>query len=99
MSAGGWLYWLSPPTAGRGGAVLARRGRLPLPALREQDFRRMSAPTGSKAAPLTTIQWLVCGVAALGFAFDTYELLMTPYVARPALTQFFQSADPSFDPY
>ncbi len=37
---------------------------------------------------LTTVQWLVCGVAALGFAFDTYELLMTPIVARPALTEF-----------
>jgi MFS family permease len=34
---------------------------------------------------LTTIQWLICAIAALGFAFDTYELLMLPLIARPAL--------------
>ena len=34
---------------------------------------------------LTPIQWLVCFVAALGFAFDIYELLMLPLIVRPAL--------------
>ena len=34
---------------------------------------------------LTTIQWVICGVAALGFAFDSYELLMLPLIVRPAL--------------
>ncbi len=34
---------------------------------------------------LTLTQWLVCGVAALGFAFDIYELLMLPLIVRPAL--------------
>jgi MFS family permease len=34
---------------------------------------------------MTPIQWLICAVAALGFAFDTYELLMLPLIARPAL--------------
>jgi nitrate/nitrite transporter NarK len=37
--------------------------------------------------PLTTTQWLICGVAALGFAFDTYELLMLPLIVRPALVE------------
>ncbi len=29
--------------------------------------------------------WLVCVIAAIGFAFDTYELLMLPLIAREAL--------------
>ena len=36
---------------------------------------------------LTPIQWLICGVAALGFAFDIYELLMLPLIVRPALLE------------
>ncbi|MQA31668.1 MAG: MFS transporter [Luteitalea sp.] len=37
-------------------------------------------------APLTLLQWVICGVAALGFAFDSYELLMLPLIVRPALS-------------
>jgi MFS family permease len=37
--------------------------------------------------PLTTVQWLTCVVAALGFAFDIYELLMLPLVVGPALQE------------
>ena len=36
---------------------------------------------------LTPIQWLICAIAAIGFAFDTYELLMFPLINRLALTQ------------
>ncbi|MDP9321995.1 MAG: MFS transporter [Acidobacteriota bacterium] len=36
---------------------------------------------------LTPIQWLICVIAAIGFAFDTYELLMFPLINRPALTE------------
>jgi MFS family permease len=35
---------------------------------------------------LTLIQWIICAVAALGFAFDSYELLMLPLIVGPALT-------------
>jgi MFS family permease len=35
----------------------------------------------------TLIQWIICGVASLGFAFDTYELLMLPLIIRPALLE------------
>ena len=41
--------------------------------------------TGAAPQPLTPLQWTICGVAALGFAFDTYELLMLPLIVRPAL--------------
>ncbi len=36
---------------------------------------------------LTTTQWLIIIVASIGFLFDTYELLMTPLVARPAIAE------------
>jgi len=35
----------------------------------------------------TTVQWLVCIIAAIGFAFDIYELLMLPLIARPAILE------------
>jgi len=41
--------------------------------------------TPAAAPPLTPIQWLICIIAALGFAFDSYELLMLPLIVRPAL--------------
>jgi MFS family permease len=36
---------------------------------------------------LTTTEWLICGIAALGFAFDIYEILMLPLIVRPALLE------------
>lgn len=34
---------------------------------------------------LTPQQWLICAIAALGFAFDIYEILMAPLVVGPAI--------------
>ena len=36
---------------------------------------------------LTSTQWLICFIASIGFAFDIYELLMLPLIARPALME------------
>ena len=36
---------------------------------------------------LTPIQWLICVIAAIGFAFDIYEMLMLPLIVRPALLE------------
>jgi hypothetical protein len=47
-------------------------------------FERSAMHTSNR---LTPIQWLICAIAAIGFAFDTYELLMFPLINRPALTQ------------
>ena len=48
----------------------------------------MSKPVEAPARqPLTTVQWLICMIAAIGFAFDIYELLMLPLIARPALLE------------
>jgi predicted MFS family arabinose efflux permease len=34
---------------------------------------------------LTGLQWLICAIAALGFAFDIYEVLVAPLVVGPAI--------------
>ncbi len=31
--------------------------------------------------------WLIITIASIGFLFDTYELLMTPLVAPPAIAE------------
>ena len=42
----------------------------------------------SKWFRLTPIQWLICAVACIGFAFDTYELLVLTLTVQPALSEF-----------
>jgi MFS family permease len=53
----------------------------------------MSAPR------LTPLQWLICGIAALGFAFDIYEILMAPLVVGPAIGELtgFKPGTPDFN--
>lgn len=34
---------------------------------------------------LGTTEWLICAIAAIGFAFDIYELLMLPLIIKPAI--------------
>jgi MFS family permease len=48
--------------------------------------RRAERPA-SLARSLTLTEWLICFVAALGFAFDIYELLMLPLIVGPALLE------------
>ena len=36
---------------------------------------------------MTPVQWVICAVAALGFAFDIYSLLILPLIVRPALME------------
>lgn len=38
--------------------------------------------------PISTfIKWVICGVAAMGFLFDIYEILVAPLVVQPALLE------------
>jgi predicted MFS family arabinose efflux permease len=48
---------------------------------------------------LTGTQWLICIIAAIGFAFDIYELLMLPLIVRPALMDLggIQPGTPAFN--
>jgi MFS family permease len=41
---------------------------------------------------LTPVQWLVCIIAAIGFAFDIYELLMLPLIVRPMLLELVNAS-------
>jgi MFS family permease len=46
----------------------------------------MAAASGMMSSGrLTLTAWFVCAIAAIGFAFDIYELLMLPLVIKPAL--------------
>ena len=47
-----------------------------------------NGPVGSGSWDLTTI--LVLVVAAIGFLFDTYELLLLPLIAAPAISEILQ---------
>src|SRR5215831_18586588 len=52
--------------------------------------------TDAPATRLTPIQWAICATAAMGFAFDSYVLLMMPLIVRPALQELLHvgPADP-----
>ncbi len=55
--------------------------------------------TVEQPAPrLTSTQWLICIIACIGFAFDTYELLMLPLILPGALAELggFQPGSPDF---
>lgn len=39
---------------------------------------------------LTRTHWLIITIASIGFLFDTYELLMTPLVAAPAIAELLK---------
>ena len=48
---------------------------------------------------LTPSQWLICTIAALGFAFDIYEVLMAPLVVGPAIGELtgYKPGTPDFN--
>ena len=51
----------------------------------------MNGSAGTSPLPLPKhVLWLVCIIASIGFAFDTYELLMLPLVAGPAIAEILQ---------
>jgi MFS family permease len=58
-----------------------------------------NAQTDSSAASLTPMQWAICVTAAIGFAFDSYVLLMLPLIVRPALVELLHvpQTDPSIN--
>ena len=58
----------------------------PTSALVVRGHHVVSHGTGNSVR-LTFTQWLICFIAAIGFAFDIYELLMLPLIARPALLE------------
>src|SRR5262245_5340395 len=51
-----------------------------------------------RSEKLTAVQWLICAIACIGFAFDSYVLLMLPLVLPPALQELagLKLGDPQF---
>jgi MFS family permease len=47
-------------------------------------------PPASRPSQLSLTSWLVLIIASIGFLFDTYELLMTPLVAAPAIAELLK---------
>lgn len=45
-----------------------------------------NTPDVTNDPALTPIEWLICAVAGLGFAFDLYESLMTALIVGPSLS-------------
>jgi MFS family permease len=58
----------------------------------------MSTTTSAAPVRLTRVEWLICVVAAIGFAFDIYEVLMLPLVLPGALRELggVQLGSPEF---
>src|SRR5260370_31240414 len=57
-------------------------------------------PETAQARPhITAVQWVICVVAAIGFAFDIYALLVLPLIVRPALLELgkFRPGTPDFN--
>src|SRR6202049_472053 len=48
---------------------------------------------------MTSTEWAICGIAVIGFFFDTYALLMLSLVVQPALTELLgaKPGSPAFN--
>jgi MFS family permease len=46
---------------------------------------------------MSGVQWTIVSIAAIGFAFDSYELLMLPLIVRPALAELLGVAPNSLE--
>jgi MFS family permease len=58
------------------------------PPFRTSELPAVSSPAApDRRSGLTAVQWLVCVIAAIGFAFDIYELLMAPLVFPDAIRE------------
>src|SRR6185503_9298728 len=60
------------------------------PCLWPDAIHRAMNPDGAARAPFTRTEWLILIVAAIGFLFDTYELLLLPLIAAPAIAEILQ---------
>jgi hypothetical protein len=49
----------------------------------------------AQATRLTPLHWLIIVISAIGFAFDSYVLLLLPLIVRPALSELLQVAPSS----
>src|SRR4051794_2035370 len=93
------------PTRCRGWALYIYHSRTCLRVARHPEPDVSTAPPAPPAAeppvPMTVTAWLIVIMAAIGFAFDIYELLMLPLVLGPAIRELgtVKPADTGFTDY
>jgi MFS family permease len=56
---------------------------------------RVSVPSGPARQRLTVTHWLILILAAIGFGFDIYVLLIMQYIGRDLLGELLPEADPA----
>jgi MFS family permease len=54
---------------------------------RTETAQAEGVPPKVRIWQMTATEWLICGVACVGFAFDTYTLLVLTLIVRPALNE------------
>ncbi len=59
----------------------------------------MSASSSAVSQPSSLVKWLILIMAAIGFAFDIYELLMLPLVLPPALAELLPNHPPGSETF
>ena len=52
-----------------------------------ETAQAQGTPAKGKVWQMTATEWLICALACVGFAFDTYTLLVLTLIVRPALTE------------
>src|SRR5262245_54639719 len=80
MPAGGYSI---APAAGSPRSAAAAATTRPVPSEATMATVRSAAAPGR----LTGVEWVICIISAIGFAFDSYVLLMLPLIIRPALVE------------
>src|SRR5258708_43756 len=63
------------------------------------EFPVSDSPGLETPERLTLTKWLIILIAIIGFAFDTYELLMLPLVMPPAMRELLPDAAPGSDTF
>src|SRR5258708_4955143 len=63
------------------------------------EFPVSDSPGLETPERLTLTKWLIILIAIIGFAFDTYELLMLPLVMPPAMRELLPDAAPGSDQF
>src|ERR1700736_5426610 len=52
-----------------------------------ETAQALGAPAKVRIWHMSATEWLICAVACVGFAFDTYTLLVLTLIVRPALNE------------
>src|SRR5207302_11362873 len=57
-----------------------------------ETAQAQTTPVKVKVWQMTATEWLICAVACVGFAFDTYTLLVLTLIVRPSLTEMLPAS-------